>query len=49
MREAEIIGGLEHPGIVPVYALAQYADGRPYYAMRLIKGDSLKHASFCSG
>jgi WD40 repeat protein/tRNA A-37 threonylcarbamoyl transferase component Bud32 len=40
--EAEITGGLEHPGIVPVYGLGQYADGRPYYAMRFIKGDSLK-------
>jgi tetratricopeptide (TPR) repeat protein/tRNA A-37 threonylcarbamoyl transferase component Bud32 len=40
--EAEITGGLEHPGIVPVYGLGHYADGRPYYAMRFIKGDSLK-------
>jgi tetratricopeptide (TPR) repeat protein/tRNA A-37 threonylcarbamoyl transferase component Bud32 len=44
LREAEITGGLEHPGIVPVYGLGQYADGRPYYAMRFIKGDSLKQA-----
>jgi hypothetical protein len=35
---------LEHPGIVPVYGLGQYADGRPYYAMRFIKGDNLKDA-----
>ena len=42
--EAEITGGLEHPGIVPVYGLGTYADGRPYYAMRFIKGDSLKVA-----
>jgi serine/threonine-protein kinase len=42
--EAEITGGLEHPGIVPVYGLGTYDDGRPYYAMRFIKGDSLKHA-----
>ena len=27
VREAEITGGLEHPGIVPVYALGHYADG----------------------
>jgi serine/threonine-protein kinase len=40
--EAEITGGLEHPGIVPVYGLGAYADGRPYYAMRFIRGDSLK-------
>jgi tetratricopeptide (TPR) repeat protein/tRNA A-37 threonylcarbamoyl transferase component Bud32 len=42
--EAEITGGLEHPGIVPVYGLGQYADGRPFYAMRFIKGDNLKEA-----
>ncbi len=44
VREAEITGGLEHPGIVPVYGLGAYADGRPYYAMRFIKGDSLQQA-----
>src|SRR5262245_27842520 len=42
--EAEITGGLEHPGIVPVYGLGCYADGRPFYAMRFIKGVSLKDA-----
>src|SRR4051812_2384302 len=42
--EAEITGGLEHPGIVPVYGLGTYGDGRPYYAMRFIRGDSLKAA-----
>jgi tetratricopeptide (TPR) repeat protein len=42
--EAEITGGLEHPGIVPVYGLGHYGDGRPYYAMRFIRGDSLKEA-----
>jgi serine/threonine-protein kinase len=42
--EAEITGGLEHPGIVPVYGLGTYADGRPFYAMRFIRGDSLKEA-----
>jgi serine/threonine-protein kinase len=44
LQEAEVTGGLEHPGIVPVYGLGTYADGRPYYAMRLIRGDSLKQA-----
>lgn len=39
--EAEVTGGLEHPGIVPVYALGRDADGRPYYAMRFVRGESL--------
>lgn len=42
--EAEITGGLEHPGIVPVYGLGHKSDGQPFYAMRFIKGDSLKDA-----
>ena len=42
--EAEITGGLEHPGIVPVYGLGAHEDGRPYYAMRFVRGDSLKEA-----
>jgi serine/threonine-protein kinase len=42
--EAEINGGLEHPGIVPVYSLGAYDDGRPFYAMRFVEGDSLKEA-----
>ncbi len=44
VAEAEITGGLEHPGVVPVYGLGADPDGRPYYAMRFIKGDSLKEA-----
>ena len=40
LLEAEITGGLEHPGIVPVYGLGTDADGRPYYAMRFIRGES---------
>jgi serine/threonine protein kinase len=44
LLEAEVTGGLEHPGIVPVYGLGTYGDGRPYYAMRFIRGGSLKEA-----
>jgi eukaryotic-like serine/threonine-protein kinase len=44
IREAEITGRLEHPGVVPVYGMGKYADGRPYYAMRFVKGESLKEA-----
>jgi formylglycine-generating enzyme required for sulfatase activity/tRNA A-37 threonylcarbamoyl transferase component Bud32 len=44
LLEAEVTGGLEHRGIVPVYSLGHYGDGRPFYAMRFIRGDSLKDA-----
>jgi serine/threonine-protein kinase len=44
LREARITGGLEHPGIVPVYGLGTYPDGRHFYAMRFIQGQTLKAA-----
>ncbi len=44
LLEARLTGRLEHPGIVPVYGLGRYADGRPYYAMRLIQGETLGRA-----
>jgi eukaryotic-like serine/threonine-protein kinase len=42
--EAEVTAALEHPGIVPVYGLGSSDDGRPYYAMRFIRGHSFKEA-----
>ncbi|MFO0953813.1 MAG: serine/threonine-protein kinase [Isosphaeraceae bacterium] len=42
--EAEINGGLQHPGIVPVYSLGHYDDGKPFYAMRFVEGASLRDA-----
>jgi serine/threonine protein kinase/tetratricopeptide (TPR) repeat protein len=44
LLEAEVTGGLEHPGIVPVYGLGVYPDGRPFYAMRFIRGNTVKEA-----
>jgi serine/threonine protein kinase/formylglycine-generating enzyme required for sulfatase activity len=44
LLEAEVTGRLEHPGIVPIYGLGFHDQGRPYYAMRLIRGESLKQA-----
>lgn len=44
LREAEITGRLEHPGVVPVYSVGTHPDGRPFYAMRLIRGETLKAA-----
>jgi tetratricopeptide (TPR) repeat protein/tRNA A-37 threonylcarbamoyl transferase component Bud32 len=44
VSEAEITGGLEHPGVVPVYGMGHDEQRRPYYAMRFIKGESLKDA-----
>ncbi|MHC4473811.1 MAG: WD40 repeat domain-containing serine/threonine protein kinase, partial [Planctomycetota bacterium] len=39
LQEAWITGGLEHPGIVPVYELGRTPAGIPYYTMRFVRGE----------
>ena len=39
--EARITGQLQHPGIPAVYQVGTFADGRPFLAMKLIKGQTL--------
>jgi hypothetical protein len=39
--EAQITGQLQHPGIPPIYEVGVLADGRPFFAMKLIKGQTL--------
>ncbi len=41
IEEAQIAGQLQHPGVVPVYELGQFGDCRPYFAMKLVKGQTL--------
>ena len=41
VEEAQIGGQLQHPGIVPIYELGAFADRRPYFAMKLVKGRTL--------
>lgn len=41
VQEAEITGQLEHPGVVPVYSLGTHLDGRPFYTMRYVQGETL--------
>ena len=40
-EEARITGQLQHPNIPPVHDLGTLPDGRPYLAMKLIKGRTL--------
>jgi hypothetical protein len=40
-EEARCISQLEHPSIVPVYDLGELPDGRPFFVMRLIHGQTL--------
>jgi formylglycine-generating enzyme required for sulfatase activity/tRNA A-37 threonylcarbamoyl transferase component Bud32 len=44
LMEVEITGRLEHPGVIPVYSLGRDERGRPFYAMRFIKGEDLEQA-----
>ena len=41
VEEAQIGGQLQHPGIVPIYELGAFADRRPFFSMKLVKGDTL--------
>ena len=38
VEEAQIGGQLQHPGIVPIYELGTFADRRPFFTMKLVKG-----------
>jgi serine/threonine-protein kinase len=42
LREARTAAGIEHPGIVPIYAAGE-ADGLLYLAMRHVPGTDLRH------
>ena len=41
VEEAQISGQLQHPGIAPIYELGQFKDKRPFFAMKLVKGETL--------
>ena len=43
-NEARVTAGLEHPNIVPVHEMGFTSDGRPYFAMKLVRGRSLREA-----
>jgi serine/threonine protein kinase len=40
-REAQVVAGLEHSNIVPIYDYAEH-EGRPYLVMKFIEGETLK-------
>jgi eukaryotic-like serine/threonine-protein kinase len=42
LSEARITGQLQHPGIPAVHQVGSLVDGRPFLAMKLIKGSTLE-------
>jgi serine/threonine protein kinase len=40
-REARVLASLEHPGMIPVHDVGVLADGRPFYVMKLVRGQRL--------
>jgi tRNA A-37 threonylcarbamoyl transferase component Bud32 len=40
-EEARYVSQLDHPSIVPVYDLGELQDGRPFFVMKLIHGQTL--------
>jgi serine/threonine-protein kinase len=40
VEEAQIGGQLQHPGVVPIYDIG-YFDNRPFFTMKLVKGQTL--------
>ncbi len=43
INEALLTSRLQHPSIVPIYDCGTIADGRPFFAMKLMNGQSLTH------
>jgi serine/threonine protein kinase/WD40 repeat protein len=41
-REARVLARLEHPNIVPIHAMGSDAEGRPFYTMKLVRGETLQ-------
>jgi serine/threonine-protein kinase len=41
LEEAQIGGQLQHPGVVPVHEVGCFPDGRPWFSMKLVQGQTL--------
>jgi len=45
LREAQVLASLQHPAIPAVYDVGTLPDGRPYVAMREVRGQSLRQVA----
>jgi tRNA A-37 threonylcarbamoyl transferase component Bud32/WD40 repeat protein len=41
LEEAQIVAQLDHPGIVPIHEVGVDVEGRPFFAMQLVRGHDL--------
>jgi serine/threonine protein kinase/Flp pilus assembly protein TadD len=41
LDEAQVCGQLQHPGVPPIHELGTLPDGRPFFAMKLVRGQTL--------
>jgi serine/threonine-protein kinase len=41
LAEAQLAGQFQHPGMAPVYEVGRLANGRPFFAMKLVQGRTL--------
>lgn len=48
-REVEVIRRLQHPNVVEVYEFGQLPDGRPFFVMELLAGETLEHRLLSRG
>jgi eukaryotic-like serine/threonine-protein kinase len=49
-QEARVLARLEHPGIVPVHDAGELDDGRWFYVMKYVRGETLpQHAATLTG
>ncbi len=39
-EEAQVTGQLDHPGVVPIHELGEDENGNPFFAMRLVRGQT---------
>ena len=44
VREALLTARLQHPAIIPVHEVGRFANGEPFFAMKLVHGQSLRDA-----
>lgn len=48
-REVDVIRRLQHPNVVDVFDFGQLPDGRPFFAMELLSGETLEHRLLSRG